>query len=104
MSKPKLILLELNEITFPWLESYIRAGYLPEFAKLFGTYSVCTTSSEEDYDHWEPWIQWVSIHTGKTFAEHGIFRLGDIQNLKSEQIWDFLEKPEARNRFEIELK
>jgi hypothetical protein len=39
----------------------------------------------------EPWIQWASVHTGKTFAEHGIFRLGDIVNAEVPQIFEQVE-------------
>ena len=91
MKKSSLILLELNEITFPWVETYAREGYLPEFTKLFNDYSIYRTTSEDTYDNWEPWIQWVSVHTGKPFSEHGVFRLGDFQNSHVDQIWNLLE-------------
>ena len=31
----------------------------------------------------EPWIQWVSIHTGLDAHNHKIFRLGEINNYNS---------------------
>jgi hypothetical protein len=40
----------------------------------------------------EPWIQWVSAHSGKTFGEHQIFRLGDAVGSKVPQIFEQLEK------------
>ncbi|MBP98450.1 hypothetical protein CMK18_21075 [Candidatus Poribacteria bacterium] len=91
MNKSNLIVLELNEITFPWIKQYIKLGYLPEFARLIDNYGVCQTSSEDEYENWEPWIQWVSMHTGKTFSQHGVFRLGDMKNSDIEQIWNLLE-------------
>lgn len=50
------------------------------------------TLSEEVYEHIEPWIQWVSVHTGKSYAEHKVFRLGDAPGSGLEQIWETLEK------------
>ncbi|MFL2903798.1 MAG: hypothetical protein ACJZ8W_02140 [Limisphaerales bacterium] len=87
-----LILLELNEVNFGWVEKYSIKDELPEFHRLFSNYKVCRTTSEVEYEKCEPWIQWVSAHSGKTFDEHGIFRLGDIVNSGVEQIWKTLEK------------
>jgi hypothetical protein len=54
------------------------------------------TSSESEYQLLEPWIQWVTAHTGKTFAEHGVFRLGDIVSHDLDQIWERLERAGLR--------
>jgi hypothetical protein len=43
------------------------------------------------YEQLEPWIQWVSAHTGLSFEEHAVFRLGDIVRHNLEQIWERLE-------------
>ena len=37
------------------------------------------TNSEEEYKLLEPWVQWVSVYTGKRPNDHKIFRLGDIK-------------------------
>ena len=50
-----------------------------------------TTSSESIYENLEPWIQWVSIHTGLSASEHKIFRLGDINNSNLKQIFEIVE-------------
>ena len=52
------------------------------------------TQAEAEYDNLEPWIQWPSVHTGKTYSEHNIFRLGDIVHSPLEQ---FFEKVESAN-------
>ncbi len=74
----KTILLGLNEINFHFIEKYIQKGRLPHFKKLFEQYGYRKTDSENEYRLLEPWIQWVTVHTGKTYAEHQIFRLGDM--------------------------
>ena len=79
LSKKNLLLVELNEVNFDLVRSYVGKHHLPGFKKLFQLNNFKTTS-EEKYELLEPWIQWPSIHTGKTAKEHGIFRLGDVVN------------------------
>ena len=91
--KQKVILLGLNELNFDYIEAYIKQGYLPNFKTLYEQHGFCQTTSESKYDLLEPWIQWVSIHTGKTYDEHKVYRLGDIaerQDLK--QLWEIAEE------------
>jgi hypothetical protein len=78
--KKKIILLGLNELNFDYIKFYIDQGLLPNFKKLFDLQHPIKTSSENEYKLLEPWVQWVTIHTGKTFDEHKVFRLGDIVN------------------------
>lgn len=87
-----LFLFELNEINFDWIRQYISRGYLPNFSKLLSRTGIAETSCEDQYEMIEPWIQWLSIHTGKTYAEHQIFRLGDAAQTDYEQVWRTLEK------------
>jgi len=89
---PKVLLIELNEVNFDFVRRYVARGELPVIARLIGDHGVSETTSETEYEHLEPWIQWVTAHTGKTFAEHGIFRLGDIIKHDLDQIWEKLER------------
>jgi len=86
-----LILLELNEINFDAVSFYIARGkYLPGFKKLIQK-GIVTTESEPKYENIEPWIQWPSVHTGKTFDEHNVFRLGDFVNSSDGQFFEKVE-------------
>lgn len=88
----KLILLELNEINFDIIFNYIKSGYkLPNFQYLFDN-GLINTISEDEYDLLEPWIQWPSVHTGKNYKSHNIFRLGDFVNSSHDQIFEKIEK------------
>jgi hypothetical protein len=78
--KKKIILLGLNELNFDYIKFYIDQGLLPNFKKIFKIQPPIETVSENEYKLLEPWVQWVTIHTGKTFDEHKVFRLGDIVN------------------------
>jgi hypothetical protein len=89
----RLILLELNEINFDVVEKYIAADAtrFPSLKKLL-TGPQTRTSCEKQYEKLEPWIQWASLHTCKTFAEHGVFRLGDMVGSGVPQIFEELEQ------------
>jgi hypothetical protein len=90
-STKSLFLLELNEINFKFVEKYAELGKLPTFKMFIDQHGYAETTSESHYDELEPWIQWVTAHTGKSLAEHGVFRLGDIVNQDILQIWERLE-------------
>lgn len=90
-SMEQLLFLELNEINFELLRAYARLGEVPNFAELLEKHSVLQTTSENEYDQLEPWIQWVTAHTGLSLAEHGIYRLGDIVKHDIPQVWEVLE-------------
>jgi hypothetical protein len=88
-----LIFIELNELNFDFVQEYTSRypGVFPSLENLLNGPGI-TTVAEEKYDELEPWIQWVSVHTGKRFSEHKVFRLGDIVGASSEQIFEKLEK------------
>ncbi len=88
---PKLICFEINEINFPDVEKYIKDGKLKNFARLINEYGYSTTISESDQGVLNPWVQWVTAHTGLEYADHGIKRLGDAQNANFDQIWESIE-------------
>lgn len=89
----KTILLGLNELNFDYIKFYIEKGSLKNFKYLFDNYGYAETLSENKYQLLEPWIQWVTVTTGKTYDEHQIFRLGDIVNRKDlKQIFEIAEE------------
>jgi hypothetical protein len=91
-SPAQLLFLELNEVNFDFLRRYARLGQLPTFSKLFAAQGYALTESEDQYEKLEPWIQWVTAHTGQSLAQHGVFRLGDIVSRDIPQIWEKLEE------------
>jgi hypothetical protein len=38
-----------------------------------------------------PWIQWVTVHTGHPYSRHKVFHLSDGPNYKSPRIWDVVD-------------
>jgi hypothetical protein len=89
----KLILIELNEVNFDIVRLYL-ARYPGRFSGIEKLLSMTQieTFSESDYNELEPWIQWASVHTGKTYAEHKLFRLGDVVGSQAPQIFERLEE------------
>ena len=76
----KTILLALNELNFDYIKFYVNKGLLPNFKQLFSLNPIIETTSENEYKLLEPWVQWATVHTGKSYNEHKILRLGDIVN------------------------
>lgn len=86
----RVIQLEMNEISQTVINDLISRGKLYNFAKINQEWAFYKTVSEKKYENWEPWIQWVTAHTGKMLAEHKVFRLSDGHNLKHQQIFETL--------------
>lgn len=85
-------LLSLNEVNFKLVAKYL-AQNPGRYANLeyLVTQGIKKTSSETEYDLLEPWIQWPSVQTGLSFADHKIFRLGDINDVQQPQIYETIE-------------
>tara|TARA_B100000035_G_scaffold239140_1_gene207415 strand:- start:2233 stop:3486 length:1254 start_codon:yes stop_codon:yes gene_type:complete len=89
--KAPITLLEFNELSFDLIQKYAKLGELKNFKKAIDKYGINETSSEEEYHLLEPWIQWVTAHSGLEFKEHKTFRLGDIKN-NQQFFWETLHK------------
>lgn len=87
----KLILVALNELNFDVVRRYTQLLDLPNFRTLLAQHNI-TTRAEPRYEQLEPWIQWVSVHSGMTAEQHGIFRLGDIVGSDVPQVFEDLEQ------------
>ena len=89
--KKRILLIELNEFSEDLLKLGAYKLKLRNIKKLLHLNSRDTTSLDEN-EHYglDPWVQWVSIHTGKPSEEHKVKHLGDVVNLKKSQIWEKL--------------
>ena len=91
MTGPKpLILLEFNELSPTLMDRFIAEGKLPNFAKLRARSQVCVTETDEVAPNLEPWIQWITVHTGLSYKEHGVFDLGDGHKLNYPRVFELL--------------
>ncbi|MBA2291438.1 MAG: alkaline phosphatase family protein [Gemmatimonadales bacterium] len=91
MPRP-VLMLEFNELSPELMHRFITEGHLPNFKRLHDESLVYVTDAEEEQDVLEPWIQWVTVHTGLSYGEHGVFQLGDGPKCKKLRIWDILSR------------
>jgi len=92
----KLIFIQLNEINFELVYKYINSANKKKFTNLRylkKNFKNFETFAEDKYENIEPWIQWASVHLGKNYKSHQIFRLGDIVNHpEMKQIFEKIEE------------
>lgn len=84
----RIINAEFNELSPVLMEKFIEAGKLPNFKRLRDESQVFTTEAEDE--DLEPWIQWVTMHLGVPFSEHGIDVLGEGHKAGVKSVWDYL--------------
>jgi hypothetical protein len=87
-----VILVEFNELTPRLMEQWMRAGELPNFQRFHREAHVYLTDAEEHGEELNPWIQWVTAHTGVSLARHGVRHLNETRELAYEQLWDVLSR------------
>ncbi|MDY6946098.1 MAG: alkaline phosphatase family protein, partial [Pseudomonadota bacterium] len=87
-SAQRLLLLEFNELCPSLIEKFMAEGELPNFKRLRERSRAFITHTSESV--LEPWIQWVTVHTGVPADQHGIFDLDEAPKLKHEAFWDDL--------------
>ena len=83
-----MILLEFNELVPRLMNDFIEAGHLPSFARLREESQCFITDAGEAPPNLEPWIQWITVHSGLTASEHSVFNLGDSRSVSKDAIWD----------------
>lgn len=90
--KKRLQLIEINEFALELFERGTQELNLPNITKLLAmNSSVTTTDDQVEHRGLDPWVQWVSVHTGVPSSTHGIIHLGDTpSNLNIQQIWQVL--------------
>lgn len=89
-AKKKLVLVQLNELSFDAVRRYARPLGLKSFEQLMAGHFI-TTTAEARYELLEPWIQWPSVYNGETATEHGLKRLGDAVGHHVPQVFEQLE-------------
>ena len=73
----KLVLVALNEFDPAFFRFATSRAELPGIERLLGSqHSNTWTHDEVEKRGLDPWVQWVSIHTGSDSADHKIKHLG----------------------------
>jgi hypothetical protein len=86
----RVILLEFNELCPNLMERFMAAGRLPHFERLYHESAVYTTDAEAAGEDLNPWVQWVTVHTGLAIAEHGVHHLSEGHRVPTKAVWDLL--------------
>jgi len=86
--KSPVLMLELNELCPPIIERMMAAGELPNFKALHTDSDVYVTYTDDP--SLEPWVQWVTLHTGQTEDVHRAKELDEGHLIKTERLWDKL--------------
>lgn len=89
--KKDITIIELNEFSDELLQFAVETLDLPNLKSFLqaGRYKY-QTGDMYDSGYLEPWVQWVSIHTGVPSHIHGVKHLGSIPALKHPQVWEIL--------------
>lgn len=89
--KEKILLIELNEFNIDLLKRGAEKLGLRNIKKIL-KFNHSETFSEDSLESQglDPWVQWVSVHTGKTSTIHKVLRIGDVPKLEFPQIWEKL--------------
>jgi hypothetical protein len=83
-------MLEFNELCPSLMTEFIEEGHLPNFKKLRDSSAIFTSEAKERAPYLEPWIQWINVHTGVPFSEHGVEHLGESEKVKQPALWDLI--------------
>ena len=87
----KLLLVELNEFDLKYLKYGAKKYNCMNIHRLLSKKSVKTYTKDKNQDYnLDPWVQWVSIHTGKKSNSHKVLRHGETLTKNITQIWDLL--------------
>lgn len=89
-SERQVVMLEFNELVPRLMDQFIAEGHLPNFDRLRRGSCVYTTDAEESGENLNPWVQWVTVHSGLSAEHHGISRLSDGHKLTHKAVWDLL--------------
>jgi hypothetical protein len=84
-----MLLIELNEFNNDLLLGVAQTRGLKHVQEVLG-WNHARTSTADAYEtgFLEPWVQWVSVHTGVPSGRHGVKNLGDVPNLAEDQLWE----------------
>jgi hypothetical protein len=86
-----MLIIELNEFNSDLLKSAAEQFGLNNLKKLLKLKHAQTMACEEEERYGlDPWVQWVSIHTGRPASEHQIKHLADADKIKLPQVWELV--------------
>ena len=91
MSK-KLVVFEINECDFSYFLYGAKKFKFPEIRKFIEDKKITKTFTKDKVEglNLDPWVQWVSVHTGKSSKKHKILRTGQSLKKNIPQVWEVI--------------
>ncbi len=88
-SRKKVLLVELNELTWNLIDPLIKQGKLPTFARLKSEGTWAAPVSVDLPPQLDPWITWTTLYTGRPQADHNVFFLQQPPDtIRAKRIWE----------------
>jgi len=82
--------LEFNEITWKVADRFMQAGKMPNLSRLRAEGTTAAPEALERPPFLEPWISWVTAHTGVDRSVHGAAVLEqDVVTIRAKRTWDY---------------
>jgi type I phosphodiesterase/nucleotide pyrophosphatase len=89
VSRKKILLVEINEVTWALIDPLIEQGRLPTFARLKREGTWAAPMSVDLPPQLEPWVTWTTVYTGRPQADHNVFFLQQPpETIRSRRIWE----------------
>src|SRR5918992_584217 len=89
MKRRKVLLAEINEITWDLIDPLIEQGKPPTFARLKREGAWGAPVSVDLPPQLDPWITWTTVYTGRTQAEHNVFFLQQPpESIGAPRLWE----------------
>jgi hypothetical protein len=90
----KVLILNLNEANFDFILKYAKKYNNKNILEFLKNKKKIKTITKDLTQHknLDPWVQEVSINTGRDSKKHKVFNLGDILSKNIPQIWDIISK------------
>lgn len=88
--KKKLVIFEINECDFSYFLYGAKKFNFPEIIKFINNKKITKTFTRDKIEglNLDPWVQWVSVHTGVNSEKHKILRTGQSLKKNISQVWE----------------
>jgi hypothetical protein len=93
VTRRKVLLVEINEITWNLVDPLIERGRLPTFARLKSEGAWAAPKSVDLPPQLDPWITWTTVYTGRPQADHNVFFLQQPpESIKAKRLWEICDE------------
>src|SRR5262245_45997599 len=90
----RVLVLEINEISWELMAPWLASGDLPNFQRLQREGSWGHTFADEPGGRGgllEPWVTWTTFYTGVPHTEHGVkFLEQPPDTIRARRVWDYV--------------